>query len=463
MNTWPAEQLIGRGYGIAALQVGDLAPDDKVRFSDGVIRLFEGPGAGARPADAWGALAAWAWGASRAMDYFQTDGRIDPKRIAVVGHSRGGKAAPWAGAVDERFAMVVSNESGEGGAALSRRNYGETLARITETFPHWFAGRYTQFAGREAALPGDQHMLLAWWAAGSMWPVPTKICGRTRGRFLSLAHASPVFAIGVIPIAADAMPRRASRSSRGAAGYQSPRNTTSRHMTGSASPTSRLAMDHQQRGRRRARTAVLDGRRTEIEMIRTSPPRPSSFTKTIPAPEARRRPSAPPNILRDSGRRSRYGDLSVTASQVPDGRRSTVPARHQGSRTTTAQYRLRAVARRLSQEMQRDMADRGKVRHAEFGVRADKDALSARSCVRPIRPAVIGKWGLGSPERRPAGRRVSIRPRRPIQRHAPGSSGYLTERRARRHGPNADSQDSLQGWPRRSSSAMIGRLLRLLN
>lgn len=206
---WPAEQLIARGYGIAALQNNDLAPDSADRFRDGVIQLFEGEGAGPRPDNAWGAIAAWAWGASRAMDYFVTDARIDATRVAVVGHSRGGKAALWAGAEDERFALVVSNESGEGGAALSRRNFGETVARINTSFPHWFTATYKTFNGRPEALPVDQHMLLALAAPralyvasadGDLWSDP-------RGEFLSLAHSSPVFALwGDPPIAADAMP-----------------------------------------------------------------------------------------------------------------------------------------------------------------------------------------------------------------------------------------------------------------
>jgi len=206
---WPAEEVIARGFGIAALQVGELAPDDKVRFRDGVIKLFEGTTEGSRPANAWGGLAAWAWGASRAMDYFVTEPRINPKRVVVVGHSRGGKAALWAGAEDERFAMVVSNESGEGGAALSRRNYGETVARITEVFPHWFAANYTGFAGREASLPIDQHMLLSLVAPRALYVASADqdLWSDPRGEFLSLASSSPVFALWKDPpIAADAMP-----------------------------------------------------------------------------------------------------------------------------------------------------------------------------------------------------------------------------------------------------------------
>ncbi len=159
---WPAEQVIARGYAVAALQNSDLAPDDKDRFREGAIRLFEGSVSGPRPGNAWGALAAWAWGASRAMDYFETDRRVDAKKVAVVGHSRGGKAALWAGAEDERFAITIANESGEGGAALSRRVFGETLARITEAFPHWFAGHYKDFAARVGRAAGrSAHAALA--------------------------------------------------------------------------------------------------------------------------------------------------------------------------------------------------------------------------------------------------------------------------------------------------------------
>jgi hypothetical protein len=206
---WPVEDLIARGYGIAALQVSELAPDDNDHFRDGVIRLFEGTGSGPRARNGWGALAAWAWGASRAMDYFATDARVDAAHVAVVGHSRGGKAALWAGAEDERFAMVVSNESGEGGAALSRREFGETVARITETFPHWFAQNYASYGGRVAALPVDQHMLVALSAPRAIYVASADedLWSDPRGEFLAQVHASPVFALwGDPPIRADQMP-----------------------------------------------------------------------------------------------------------------------------------------------------------------------------------------------------------------------------------------------------------------
>ncbi|MCA3015451.1 MAG: acetylxylan esterase [Myxococcaceae bacterium] len=195
---WPAEDVIARGYGIAALQTDRLAPDDRATFTRGVIELFEGPVPEAqRRRDAWKTIAAWSWGARRAMDYLETDPDVDPARVAVVGHSRGGKAALWAGAQDERFALTVSNQSGCAGAALSRRPVGETVELVNAVFPHWFADAFRRYGGREDELPVDQHELFALIApravavgsaAEDEWSDP-------EGEFQGLAYASPVFSL----------------------------------------------------------------------------------------------------------------------------------------------------------------------------------------------------------------------------------------------------------------------------
>ncbi len=191
---WPLDQILGQGYAVATVCHGDLAPDDPAEIlSSGILK--PGPETPPRTNESWGAIGAWAWTLSRALDYLREVPEIHPQRVAVFGHSRLGKAALWAAAQDPRFAMAISNNSGCGGASLHRHRLGENIAAITKNFPHWFAPGFKDYAHREEALPVDQHMLLALIAprplyvasaSGDLWADPT-------GEFLAAREASEAY------------------------------------------------------------------------------------------------------------------------------------------------------------------------------------------------------------------------------------------------------------------------------
>ncbi|MBR7180957.1 MAG: acetylxylan esterase [Kiritimatiellae bacterium] len=159
---WPAEEIVARGYAAVTFYNGDVAPDDKKGgCRKGVFAAVEKRSA--RNAESWATISAWAWGASRVMDWIESEPLIDKSHVAVVGHSRGGKTALLAGATDKRFAMACSNNSGCSGAKLNHINLpkSESIKVITKSFPHWFCKNYSKYAGREMTMPFDQHEFIA--------------------------------------------------------------------------------------------------------------------------------------------------------------------------------------------------------------------------------------------------------------------------------------------------------------
>lgn len=160
---WPAEEIVRRGYAAVAFYLSEIAPDCNTGNRNGVFACYEKPGWTCRQPDLWGTLSAWAWGASRVMDWLETVPEVDANRVAVVGHSRGGKTALLAGVTDGRFAMACINDSGCSGVKLNRMDLpkSEHIRQIYRHFPYWFCGNYTEWINREDEIPCDQHQWLA--------------------------------------------------------------------------------------------------------------------------------------------------------------------------------------------------------------------------------------------------------------------------------------------------------------
>lgn len=206
---WPYEMVIDAGMGVVTAWRDSIEPDGKDSWirdedvcRDGGVRSWYNEGGD------WGAISAWAWGLSRIMDYIETDSAIDKENVAVIGHSRLGKTALWAGANDTRFAAVISNDSGCCGAALSRRVYGENFAIINNAFPHWFTKEFAKYMWNEASFPADQH-----WLAALAAPRPLYVASATedlwadpKGEWLTAWHTSEVYALFGMKGLSDMMP-----------------------------------------------------------------------------------------------------------------------------------------------------------------------------------------------------------------------------------------------------------------
>jgi hypothetical protein len=185
----PVELLLERGYALAIVYPGDIVPDHAAGARDRLAQLT--------PDAEGGAIAAWAWVYSRIVDVLDRDARFDAERTAVWGHSRNGKSALLAGALDPRIDLVIAHQAGTGGTTLNRSHAGESLGQITQSYPHWFNARYAAYAGSEDAIPIDQHQLIA-----LMAPRPLLIGGAWRdqwsdpqGSLRAAMGANPVYAL----------------------------------------------------------------------------------------------------------------------------------------------------------------------------------------------------------------------------------------------------------------------------
>jgi hypothetical protein len=194
-SQWQVDEILNRGYAFATMYYGDIEPDFVGGMRHGVRQMFLKSKQTAVGADEWGAIGAWAWGLSRALDYLQNDPDVNGQKVAVFGFSRLGKAALWAGGRDQRFGMVISNESGQGGAGLLHRKAGESAEHLNNAFPHWFAPNFRQYIGREQELPVDGHFVLSLIAPRPAYVASAELDSQSdpKGEFLAAVEASRVY------------------------------------------------------------------------------------------------------------------------------------------------------------------------------------------------------------------------------------------------------------------------------
>ena len=209
-SRWAYEMIIKRGYAVATMCYHDIFPDKEGLKDYSIASLFSDYNPNSTKSDEWQAIGAWAWGSSRIVDYLETQDRIDTDKVIITGHSRQGKAALWAGAQDERFKIVISNNSGSGGAALSKREFGETLHNVSSIKPAWFCQAFNKYRNNSAELPFDQHELLALMAPRKVYVASAEedLWADPKGEFLSAYHAGPVYQLyGLSTIESDEMPK----------------------------------------------------------------------------------------------------------------------------------------------------------------------------------------------------------------------------------------------------------------
>lgn len=219
---WPVNEIVARGYATAAFHNSEVAPDNvKDKFTSGVFGVFDSKDR-PRARDAWATIAAWSWGASRALDFLETQPILKNTPFVVAGHSRGGKAALWCGAQDTRVWLTISNNSGCTGAALALKTTGETVALINKLSPHWFSRNYHTYGDRVRTLPVDQHQLLALMAPRLVYVASASEDAHAdpRSEFQACLDAAPVFALyGLKGVGDGAFPKPGEARHEGAIGY----------------------------------------------------------------------------------------------------------------------------------------------------------------------------------------------------------------------------------------------------